>query len=153
MPRFAALLVAAGGAAALWLAPPGSADLRKAAVHAPKPGAMYSGSTEERQRVSLRIGRRTIAIAAFRFRCGRKTIGITSLEAIPLRRGDRGYRFKVSTAGIVSYEDEQPDENGVIAFRGDFSASAKTVTGLLRVKTPRCHDTGYLEWRASRRSG
>lgn len=131
----------------------GAASIEKASPTAPKSGTTYSGSTEEDERITLRIARRSIEIAAWRFRCGNKAIGITSLQALPLRYSETGYRFKLSTSGIVSYSDEQPDENAVIAFRGRFSRSAKTVTGLFRVKTKRCHDTGYVEWRAKRRSG
>ncbi len=125
--------------------------IEKASPKLPK--STYSGTTEEDQRITLRISGKSIEIAAWRFRCGDRVIGITSLQSIPLRHSDDGYRFKLTTYGIVSYSDEAPDENARIAFRGQFSRTAKRVTGLFRLKSPRCGDTGYVEWRAKRRSG
>lgn len=130
----------------------GAASIEKASPAPPKSGAQYSGVTEDDQPVTLVISGRSIQIAAFRFRCGNKAIASTSVQSIRLRYSDEGYRFKLATYGIVSYSDEQPDENGSIGFRGQFSRSAKTVSGRLRVKTPRCRDSGTVEWRAKRRS-
>jgi hypothetical protein len=145
--RRTALLAAAAVAAAL----PAGADA-VASPTLPKPGSTYSGVTEDDERITLRMSRKSIEIVGWRFRCGDDVSGITSLQSIPLRHSEDGYRFKLTTFGIVSYSDEQPDENARIAFRGRFSRSAKTVAGLFRAKTPRCGDTGYVEWRAKRRS-
>jgi hypothetical protein len=140
-----ALAVAAPAGAA-------AAGIHKASPTAPKSRSTYSGTTEERERITLRISGRSIAIAAWRFRCRDEVLGITSLQSIRLRHSEDGYRFKLTTFGIVSYSDGAADENGRIAFRGQFSRSAKRVTGLFRVKTKRCGDSGYVEWRAKRRS-
>jgi hypothetical protein len=128
----------------------GAAQLQSATVKAPKSGAKYTGQTAHKLDLTLSISGKSVQIVAFQFACGRKTTASTSLQAIPLKRTDDGYRFKISTNGIVSYADQQPDENAAIAVRGLFSRSAKTVSGLLRVKTPRCHDTGYVKWSAKR---
>ncbi len=130
-----------------------AASIEKASPRAPKSGATYAGKTEEGERMTLRISGRSIEIAAWRFRCGDEVLGVTSLQSILLRHSENGYRFKLTTNGIVSYSDEAPDENGRVALRGQFTRSAKAVTGLFRVKTRRCRDTGYIEWRAKRRSG
>jgi hypothetical protein len=145
-------LIAAAALAASLPVGAGAATIERASPTAPKSGAGYSGKTEEGQRVTLRISGRSIEIAAWRFRCGDEVLGITSLEAILLRHSENGYRFKLTTNGIVSYSDEAPDENARIAFRGQFTRSARGVSGLFRVKTRRCGDTGYVEWRAKRRS-
>ena len=128
-----------------------AADVEAAAVHAPRSGAKYGGITEENKRISLRISGRSVEIVAFRFACVETASGATSLQSLRLKRTRAGYRFKISTHGIVSYSDEAPDENAAMSIRGEFSRSAKTVSGRLRVDAPRC-DTGYVRWRATRRS-
>jgi hypothetical protein len=142
--------LAAAAAAALWLTSVGEADLGQAPVVTPKAGWKYSGKTEQRRRVTLQTGSRSIEIVGFSFACGQHVAGYTSLSSIRLRSSDSGYRFKISAHGIVSYSDERPDQNASIALSGRFSRTAKTVQGLVRVKTPRCRDTGDLTWRATR---
>jgi hypothetical protein len=123
-----------------------------AAVHADatpsKPGAKYTGKTAQGTKLTLMVSGKKVDIVAFEFNCGRKTVGATSLQDLPLKRTDAGYTFNVSANGIVSYRDEQPDENAEVAIRGRFSRSAKTVAGVLRVASPRCHHTGPVDWRA-----
>lgn len=141
------------GALAAPLAGAGAASLEKAAVVAPKSGAKYAGTTAKKGKVTFIISGKSIEIFAFDFPCGRKPAsGSSSIQSLPLKRTDDGYRFKVKASGIVSYSDAQPDENGTISVSGTFSRSAKTVSGLLRIKTRRCHDTGDVRWSASRRT-
>ena len=153
MMRRSAILGAATAAAALTLAAATAlapaAGLRSAAVQPPSK-ARYGGTTEEGKRLMLRTSRTAVEIVAFRFECVEAGSGATSLQALRLKRTEKGYRFKIATHGIVSYSDEAPDENAAISIRGQFSRSAKTVTGVLRVDAPRC-DTGYVTWRATRR--
>jgi hypothetical protein len=147
------ILATAGGAAVLVLAAAAHApatDLKRAAAKAPSSGARYGGLTAEGKRLMLRTSRGAVQIVGFRFECVDIASGATSLQSIRLRRDDAGYRFKISARGIVSFADEAPDENAAISIRGQFSRSAKTVTGLLRVDARRC-DTGYVRWRAARR--
>jgi hypothetical protein len=141
--RATAAAVALAIAAASQALAPAAADtseLRAARVVAPESDSRYVGKTEEGRTIQLSISARTIQVIGWDFECGRKAIA-------------KGYRFKISTGGIVTYLDGEPDENARVAIRGRFSPGARAVTGLLRVKTPRCHDTGYLKWSAKRRSG
>jgi len=126
---------------------PGAA-LAATSVKAPPSGAKYSGTTEQEKRVTLQMSEKAVELLAFQFNCGRKAVGSTSVQSIPLTRSDRGYRLKVSTNGIVSYSDEQPDENAKITIRARFSRTAKTIAGWFQLQTPRCHSSGTVEWRA-----
>ena len=119
-------------------------------VTAPKSGAKYSGRTDQDRRLDLVISGKSVQIVAFDFACGRKAIARTGLQEIQLKHSAKGYRFGIVANGIVSYSDDEPDENAEIAIRGRFSRTAKTVVGVLRVETPRCHHTGPIEWRAKR---
>ncbi len=154
MMRRTRILPAAMSAAVLVLVPAvalaPAADLRSAAVKAPKAGARYGGKTAEGKPISLRMAEREVEIVGFRFECGDAASGGTSLQSIRLRRDDDGYRFKIVSRGIVSFSDDAPDENAAVSIRGQFSRSAKTAAGVLRVDAPRC-DTGYVRWRATRR--
>jgi hypothetical protein len=121
-----------------------------AAAVAPKSGATYKGETSQGEKVTLVISGKSVQILAFDFQCGKKSRASTSVQDLKITLTDGRYRFDTSTNGIVSYADEQPDENGKIDARGRFSKSAKTVSGLLRVQTKRCHSTGYIKFSASR---
>jgi hypothetical protein len=114
-------------------------------VRPPRSGSRYEGSRES----LLQISGRSIEIMAFRFPCG-DTVGRTSLNGIRLRRTPRGYRFHIDAHGSVTYGDDVPDENAALHVGGRFSRNARTVRGLLRVRTPRCGGTGRLRWRAAR---
>ncbi len=144
-----ARLLAALAIALVPVAAARAAGLEAATVRAPKSGK-YAGVTGQDQKLTLYVSGKSVQIVAFKFACGRKAIGSTSVQAIPLKRTDEGYRFKTSANSIVSYSDEQPDENGPVYLRGRFSRSGKSVVGLLRVQTKRCHDTGYVDWHAKR---
>ncbi|HEX8066156.1 MAG TPA: hypothetical protein VF520_06485 [Thermoleophilaceae bacterium] len=154
--RATAAAVALAIAAASQALAPAAADtseLRAARVVAPESDSRYVGKTEEGRTIQLSISARTIQVIGWDFECGRKAIARASVQGIPIKYSAKGYRFKISTGGIVTYLDGEPDENARVAIRGRFSPGARAVTGLLRVKTPRCHDTGYLKWSAKRRSG
>jgi hypothetical protein len=114
-------------------------------VRAPKSGSQYEGSRQS----FLQISGRSIEIMAFRFPCG-DTVGRTSLNGLRLRRTPRGYRFHIDSHGLVTYGDDEPDENAAVHVGGRFSRNARTVRGLVRVRTPRCGGTGRLRWRAAR---
>jgi hypothetical protein len=124
-----------------------AAELGSAAVNAPKSGSQYTSGSPSN--VILRVSGRSVEIVAFSFPC-REASGRTSLNDFRLKRTPKGYRFNADANGIVSYSDEQADENGKIHISGRFARSAKTVRGHFRVRTPRCGETGNLRWRASR---
>src|SRR4051794_27222024 len=120
--------------------------LRAAApkVQPPRSGRVYRGRPGKLQ---LYISGKAIQLAAFEFPC-KDTRGATSLNDIKLRKTPRGYRFGIKAHGIVTYRDDETDENGAIALSGRFSRTGKSAGGTLRVKTPRCGDSGAIEWRA-----
>jgi hypothetical protein len=121
-----------------------------AGITAPKSGAKYSGKTEQGHTIGLWIQRKSVEYISFRFNCGRKAIGATGLQSIPLKRTSKGYRFALDAHSSMSFSDDQPDENAAVSVRGRFSRTARTVEGLVRVKSERCHDTGFISWRAKR---
>jgi hypothetical protein len=114
-------------------------------VRAPKSGE-YKGAGGT---LALYVSGKSIDLAAFAFDCGAAT-GRTSLNAIPLKRTKRGYRFAIKANGNVTYSDDHPDENASVAIKGRFARSGKTVRGTFRVNSPRCADTGDVRWRAKR---
>jgi hypothetical protein len=148
-------LIAGAAVAALALAPfaalpaaAGAAKHRKA----PKAGAHYAGHTGDGGEFTLDVAdKKTVKIVAFQFDCGNVT-GRTSLQDIPIKKTKKGYKFRIEAYGIVTYSDEKQDENGKIDVSGKFSKGAKQVTGQLRVRPPRCHDTGKIHWTAHRKS-
>jgi hypothetical protein len=115
-------------------------------VRAPRSGSMYHGL---RYHVDLFISGRSIELLAFNFPCG-DTSGRISLNAIKLRRSDRGYRFYAVTHGNATYRDGKPDQNAGVHIRGLFTRDARVVRGRFRVTTPRCGSSGRLRWRATR---
>jgi hypothetical protein len=116
------------------------------APKAPKSGSTYEGPAP--YDVVLRVSGRSVEIVAFTFPCKGVT-GRTSLNDFRLKRTAKGYRFNADASGIVTYSDEQQDENAKSHISGRFAMNAKTVRGHLRVKSKRCGDTGDLKWRAS----
>ena len=141
MPRARVLL-----ALALVLALPATAGAATT-VKAPKSGSQYTGPAP--YEVVLRIAGRSVEIAAFSFPCG-EVSGRTAVNDFRLKRTDRGYRFNADANALVTYSDEQGDENAKVHISGRFALDAKTVRGHLRVRSKRCGDTGYLKWRATR---
>jgi hypothetical protein len=121
-----------------------SAAAAAAKVKAPKSG-MYHGPGG----LQMSISGKSVEIVAFEFAC-KNTKGATSLSSIALKKSPRGYRFGIKAHGIVSYRDNQPDENGAIDISGRFSRTGTSAAGTLRVKTPRCGGTGAIKWRAKR---
>jgi hypothetical protein len=137
-------------ALALLATPAGPAEARQAEYTPPRSGSEFAGTTAQRQPLTLAIGRRRVQIAGFSFDCG-SAVGSTSVQDVRIRRTSRGrYVFSVTAYGIVSFSDEQPDENARVTIRGQFSRSARSVSGRLRVDAPRC-DTRSVAWSARRR--
>jgi hypothetical protein len=130
---------------------PGALAAERPVVKVPSSGAKYTGVSDDRQKVSLFPSGKAVQIVAFDFVCVGKVVGSTSLEAIKLTRTDNGYRFSIRAHGIVSYKDGKPDENAAISLSGRFSRSAKSVTGRLRVRSPRCRSTSFHDWHAAKR--
>jgi hypothetical protein len=116
-------------------------------VKAPKDGSTYEGKAP--RDVVLRVAGRSVEIVAFSFPCG-DVSGRTSLNDFPLKRTPKGYRFNADATGIVTYSDDQGDENAKAHISGRFALDAKKVRGHLRVRSKRCGDTGDLRWRAAR---
>jgi hypothetical protein len=115
-------------------------------VKAPPDGAHYTGN----HRLSLYISGKSIQIVAFRFPC-KQAKGDTSLQDVKLKKTDKGYKFGITSYGIVTYTDSEthPDQNGQITLAGRFGRLAKTVAGHFRVKTPRC-DSGRIDFSGQR---
>jgi hypothetical protein len=116
-------------------------------VRAPKSG-QYSGSPRGKD-LTLYVSGKSIEVAAFSFKCA-DTVGRTSLDGIKLRKTRKGYKFALAAHGNISFEDGKPDENGRVDIAGRFAADGKVAKGTFRVRSPRCHDTGSIKWRASR---
>jgi len=153
-------LSAGAVAATLALAPvaafPAAAGAAKHKKHytAPKAGAKYKGKTSDGGPLTLNVASsKSIQIVAFRFNCKKVpgATGNTSLQSIKIKKTSKGYKFGITAFGIVGYSDNDTlNENGKITISGKFSTSAKRVSGHLRVKTPRCGDTGSLGWSAKK---
>lgn len=99
----------------------------------------------------MRISGRSVEIVALSFPCG-EVSGRASLNNFRLKRTSKGYRFNADANALVGYSDEAPDENGRVHVSGRFARNAETVRGHIRVRTPRCADTGHLDWRATKSS-
>ena len=97
----------------------------------------------------LQASKKSIAIAALSFRCGSKVYGRTSLNEIPVKKTDRGYRFSIVTKALASYTDES-NENVTVELSGRFALNAKSVSGRIRVKSKKCGDTGRVKWSAAK---
>lgn len=116
-------------------------------IKPPKSGSTFDGGTAQHRKLTLGISGKSIQIVAFKFNCGAVT-GNTSLSDIKLTKGRTGYKFAINSFGIVTYSDEQGDENLSIKISGKFNRTGKWVTGSLRVKTSRCGDSGSRKWYA-----
>ena len=119
----------------------------QAGVRAPRSGSEYRSPPPED--VILRVSGRSVELVAMSFPC-KGAFGRTTLNDFRLKRTSRGYRFNADANGLVSYSDEAPDENARVHISGRFTKDARAVRGHIRVRSPRCGDTGYLKWRASR---
>ena len=126
----------------------GAAEQERPRVKAPKSGTQYSGRTAQKRKLTLQMGGTSVGIVAFRFACGR-AVANTSLTEIRLRKGRTGYRFRITSFGIVTYLDGRPDQNARIQISGRFSRDARRARGRLRVRVRGC-DTGSFRWRVSR---
>jgi hypothetical protein len=115
----------------------------------PKDGARYDGATAQHGPLFFIVSGRSVQILGFRFSCGHATAN-TSLQDIKLKKGKSVYSFSIRSFGNASYSDDHTDENASINIAGTFNRTARRVTGTLRVKTPRCHDSGSVKWHAKR---
>ena len=131
--------------AALALVP--VADAAKQSVKAPKAG-QYNGYPRGKP-LTLFVSGKSIDLAAFSFKCN-DTGGRTSLDAIALKKTKKGYKFAFSGRGSITFDDGRPDENGKLSISGLFTRSGKKATGVFRVRSPQCHDTGNVKWSAKR---
>ena len=115
------------------------------------PTGRWTGKTAQGKRITIYLSGKSVTLAAFQFKCGdTSTVGATNLNAIKLRKTPSGYRFYLRAHGSVTYLDGQPDENGAVRIAGQFSRLAKSLTGAIRVTTPRCGGTGRVGYRARR---
>jgi hypothetical protein len=127
-----------------------AAEAQTTTVRAPKSGSTYtSGPPSD---VFMRISGRSVEIVSLSFPCKGEVRGRASLNDFRLKRTDRGYRFNADANSIVSYSDEEPEQNGKVHISGRFALDAKSVRGHIRVRTKRCGDTGHLKWRAKKSS-
>lgn len=117
-------------------------------VSAPKAGG-YSGSTKQGRVLSLSVSGGAIEVAAIEFTCG-DAIGRTVLNDVRMRRTREGFAFDISAHGSVTYSDEHPDENAPVDLSGVFAPSGSKAKGRVRVKSPRCGDSGQIEWAVTR---
>jgi hypothetical protein len=120
---------------------------KKSSVKVPKSG-QYNGNPRGKP-LTLYVSGKSIQLAAFSFKCA-DTGGRTSLNAIALKKTKKGYKFSFSGSGNITFDDGQPDENGKISISGLFTRSGKKATGVFRVRSPRCPDTGNVMWSAKR---
>ena len=129
-----ALLVLPGAAAAAVKAPDGD----------------YTGPRD----LFMRASGDSIEIIAFNFPCRKhpKAHGRTSLNDIPLKKRDEGYKFSIKLYGIVTYSNNHPDQNGVTSISGQFGPKANSAHGRFQTSTRYCGPTGKLKWSASRAS-
>src|SRR4051812_6486054 len=80
----------------------------------PKP-AQYTGPSRGGGEVTLYVeSRKSVQLAAIAFKCGAVT-GHTNLQAIPIEKTKRGYRFSIAAHGSVSYSDGRPDNNAAVS--------------------------------------
>ena len=135
-------LVALTLIAALAAAVPALAD--GDGVKHPKDGATYSGHTRGGSKVQLETSGDSVQIVAFAFKCD-GTVGHSSLQDIPLKRTKRGWKFGETAYGLVTWEDDQPDENAKTTIWARFARGAKSAKGHYRVQAPRCQ-TGTLHF-------
>jgi hypothetical protein len=147
MTRKHLTLVATAAALALVPAAGAATHQAKPKVKVPKSGS-YSGSPRGKD-MTLYVSGKSIELAAFSFKCA-NTTGRTSLNAIPLKKTKKGYKFGISAHGNISFGDEAADENGTAKLSGRFARDGKSAKGVYRVKSPRCHDTGSIKWRVKR---
>src|SRR5690349_233167 len=143
-----AKLAGALALAALAVVPVADAAKKKPPpVKRPKAG-QYNGHPGGKD-LTLYVSGKSIEVAAFSFKCA-STGGRTSIDAIALKKTKKGYKFSFSGRGSITFGDDHPDENGKISISGLFARSGKKATGVFRVRSPYCHDTGSVKWSAKR---
>jgi hypothetical protein len=137
----------AGAVAVATLALVPLADAAKQTVKVPRSG-QYKGHPRGRD-LTLYVNGKSIDLAAFSFKCA-DTTGRTNLNGIQLKKTSNGYKFALDAHGSIGFADGKTDENGKVAISGRFTRSGKKATGVFRVRSPRCHDTGNIKWGALR---
>jgi hypothetical protein len=139
------------GVLTLSAAKPASASAAAAAravkVKAPKSG-QYNGNPRGKP-MTLFVSGKQIEVAAFSFKCA-NTAGRTSIDAIPLKKTSKGYKFGLTVAASITFADGGPDENGKATLAGRFATDGKSAKGTFRVRSHRCGDTGSIKWRVRR---
>jgi hypothetical protein len=115
------------------------------------PNGDYTGP----RNLFMRISGKRIEILAFNFPCHKhpKSHGRTSLDDIPLKKRDQGYKFSIKAYGLVTYSNNHVDENGVTSISGQFGRKGKSVHGRFQSSTRHCGATGKLNWSAERSAG
>ena len=107
------------------------------------------GQYEGKRNFVMVVSGKNIEIVAFDFPChGAK--GRISLNDIDLRKSKKGYKFSVEAHGNVTYNDDHVDENGAVGISGQWNRKGRKPHGRLQVITPRCGNTGKLDWSARR---
>jgi hypothetical protein len=140
--------LAAVTAAALALVPLAADARTPAKVKAPRSGG-YSGKTSGKQDLTISISAKSIQVIVIGFNCG-DVKGTTNVSDFPLKKTKKGYAFDIFAHGGVTYSDEKDPDNAVIDIRGRFTRDGKRAAGRLRVKTPRCGNSGYHTFQVKR---
>jgi hypothetical protein len=116
----------------------------------PPSGAKYTGVTNQGKKIQIWISGTSLQLFGFEIRCA--GVGArSSLQDVAITRTKRVYGFDIRAHGSFTYLDNRPDQNGSIAIKGTFSATAKSARGELRTSTPRCGSSGRVTWHATRR--
>jgi hypothetical protein len=124
-----------------------SAARTAAKVRAPR-STRYEG-TARGKKFTLYVSGKSIALASLAFACG-DVDGSTTLNDIELRKTRKGYKFGIEAHGSIGYSDEAPEENGAVDLSGRFSKDGKRASGVFRVKSHRCGNSGNIRWSAHR---
>jgi hypothetical protein len=122
-----------------------------AAAPATSVKAPRDGQYEGKRNFFMLVSGKNVDIVAFDFPCG-KAKGRISLNDIDLRKTKKGYKFSVEAHGNVTYSDNHPDENAASGISGQFNRKGRKPHGRLQAISPRCGNTGKLDWKASRTS-
>jgi hypothetical protein len=119
---------------------------KKPPVKAPKKSARYQGlAGDHRLILEISGNGRQVKLVFFEITCGEGTAA-TGLQNIALRKSRSGYGFGAGSRSTLVFEDDSYEEDVVVAVVGEFARNGKRISGLLRVKSERCGDTGNVKW-------
>jgi hypothetical protein len=125
--------------------------IAEAKIAGPKSGATYVGTYASRGHLEIAVATsKSLRYIALRFPCKGTVTGATTLQDITVKKGKTGYSFSILTYGGVTYSDDQRPDNAKVNIAGAFNRTGKRVAGTVRVKTPRCGDSGSKKWSAKR---